>query len=339
VMPVNLLAWGTSMAVEEGAEGTNSTPSRDEIAATADAILRRLPPAPSAPLATYRVPLHAGFTFRDAARIVPYLAELGVGALYASPFFKAHPGSTHGYDVVDYSALNPEIGTGADFERLVTVLGEHGMGLVVDFVPNHMGIAGGANAWWQDVLENGQSSPYAEHFDIDWAPLHSAATGKVVLPFLGDHYGAVLEKGELRLRHEAGAFTVCYYELPLPIAPPTYPLILRRMLPDLESQREAEDPQLLEYQSIITAFEQLPPQSERDPERLAERRREQVVAKRRLADLVAASPAVAAALDDAVGLLNGVPGEPRSFDGLDELLEAQTYRLSFWRVAAEEINY
>jgi (1->4)-alpha-D-glucan 1-alpha-D-glucosylmutase len=327
------------MTADEGAAGSELSSSSEEIAAAADAILRRLPSAPSAPLATYRVQLHAGFTFRDAARIVPYLAELGIGALYASPFFKAHPGSTHGYDVVDYSALNPEIGTEADFERLVAALREHGMGLVVDFVPNHMGVAGGANAWWQDVLENGQSSPYAEYFDIDWAPLQSAATGKVVLPFLGDHYGEVLEKGELQLRYEAGAFTVCYYQLPLPIAPPTYPLLLRRMLPDLEARLEERDPQLLEYQSIITAFDRLPPQSERDPERLAERRREQVVAKRRLADLVAASPAVGTAIDDAVGLLNGVPGEPRSFDGLDELLEAQSYRLSFWRVAAEEINY
>lgn len=305
----------------------------------ADALLRRLAPAPRPSLATYRVQLHAGFTFRDAARIVPYLAELGIGALYASPFFKAQPGSTHGYDVVDYGALNPEIGTNAEFGRLIAALREHGMGLVVDFVPNHMGIAGGANPWWQDVLENGQSSPYAEYFDIDWAPLQSAATGKVVLPFLGDHYGAVLEKGELRLRYEAGAFTVCYYALPLPIAPPTYPLILRRPLPDLEARLAAEDPHLLEYQSIITAFDRLPPQSERDPERLAERRREQIVAKRRLANLVGASSEIAGAIDETIGSLNGQAGEPRSFDALDELLEAQSYRLSFWRVAAEEINY
>jgi (1->4)-alpha-D-glucan 1-alpha-D-glucosylmutase len=327
------------MTDETGTNGDDAVPSPEAIAAAAAAILQRLPPAPRAPLATYRVQLHAGFTFRDAARIVPYLAELGVDAVYASPFFKAHPGSTHGYDVVDYGALNPEIGSEADFDRLCAALREHGMGLVVDFVPNHMGIAGGANPWWQDVLENGQSSPYAEYFDIDWAPLQSAATGKVVLPFLGDHYGTVLEKGELRLRYEAGAFTVRYYELPLPIAPPSYPLILRRPLPELETRLAVDDPQLLEYQSIITAFDRLPPQSERDPARLAERRREQVVATRRLADLVGASPEIATAIDQTVAALNGTPGEPRSFDALDELLEAQSYRLSFWRVAAEEINY
>jgi (1->4)-alpha-D-glucan 1-alpha-D-glucosylmutase len=324
---------------ESGASDASDALSTAEAIATAAAILRRLPPAPRPPLATYRVQLHAGFTFRDAARIVPYLADLGIDALYTSPFLKAHPGSTHGYDVVDYNALNPEIGTETDFGRLVATLRAHGMGLVVDFVPNHMGIAGGANAWWQDVLENGQSSPYAEYFDIDWAPLQSAATGKVVLPVLGDHYGAVLENGDLQLRYEESGFTVCYYRLPLPIAPPSYPLILRQPLPALEARLAADDGHLLEYQSIVTAFERLPPQSERDPERLAERRREQVVAKRRLAELITASPEIAAAIDESVARLNGVPGEPRSFDALDALLEAQSYRLAFWRVAAEEINY
>ncbi|MEA2524598.1 MAG: (1-_4)-alpha-D-glucan 1-alpha-D-glucosylmutase [Thermomicrobiales bacterium] len=327
------------MTDDTGADESDSVPSPEAIAAAADALVRRLPAAPTAPLSTYRVQLHAGFTFRDATRIVPYLAELGIGALYSSPFLKAHPGSTHGYDVVDYNALNPEIGTEEDFDRLVAALREHGMGLLVDFVPNHMGIAGGANAWWQDVLENGQASPHAEFFDIDWAPLQSAATGKVVLPVLGDHYGAVLEKGALQLRHEEGAFTVCYYQLQLPIAPPSYPLILRQPLPGLEERIAADDPHLLEYHSIITAFDRLPPQSERDPERLAERRREQVVTKRRLAELVRSSPDVAAAIDDAVRVFNGTPGEPHSFDALDALLEAQSYRLSFWRVAAEEINY
>jgi (1->4)-alpha-D-glucan 1-alpha-D-glucosylmutase len=327
------------MTDDRGVDGNDSAPAPEEIAAAVAAIIQRLPPAPPAPSSTYRVQLHAGFTFRDAARIVPYLADLGIGALYTSPFLKAHPGSTHGYDVVDYGMLNPEIGTEENFARLIATLREHGMGLLVDFVPNHMGIAGGTNAWWQDVLENGQSSPYAEYFDIDWAPLQSAATGKVVLPFLGDHYGAVLEKGELQLRYEEGGFTVCYYQLPLPIAPPSYPLILRFPLPALEERLAADDSQLLEYQSIITAFDRLPPQTERDPERLAERRREQVVAKRRLAELIDSSPDVATAIEEAVQLLNGTPGEPRSFDALDALLEAQSYRLSFWRVAAEEINY
>jgi (1->4)-alpha-D-glucan 1-alpha-D-glucosylmutase len=327
------------MTDQDPTGGDPVPPPNEEIAAAVDAIVRRLPPAPPAPSATYRVQLHAGFTFRDAARIVPYLADLGIGALYVSPILKASPGSTHGYDVVDYGVLNPELGTDEDFAQLVATLREHGLGLLVDFVPNHMGIAGGANPWWQDVLENGQSSPYAEFFDIDWEPLQSAATGKVVLPFLGDHYGAVLERGELRLQLADGALTVCYHDLPLPIAPPTYPLVLHRALPVLQDRMPPDDHQLLEYQSIITAFERLPPQTECDPDRLAERRREQVVAKRRLADLMRTSPLVASAVDEAIGTFNGTPGEPQSFDPLDELLEAQSYRLSFWRVAAEEINY
>lgn len=320
-------------------EESVSSPISSAALTAATSLLQQLPPAPKPPTSTYRVQMHAGFTFRDAIKIVPYLAELGIGALYTSPFLKAHPGSTHGYDVVDYNQINSEIGTEEDFERLCAVLRKHEMGFVADFVPNHMGIASGANPWWQDVLENGQSSVYAEYFDIDWAPVQSAATDKIVLPVLGGHYGDVLEKGELRLSYEAGSFTVCYWELPLPVAPPSYSLILRRALPGLEEGFAADDPSLLEYQSIVGAFERLPPQTERDPERLAERRREQVVSKRRLADLVSGSPEIGAAIAEAVAAFNGAPGEPRSFDELDALMEAQSYRLAFWRVAAEEINY
>ncbi|HEU0113805.1 MAG TPA: alpha-amylase family glycosyl hydrolase, partial [Thermomicrobiales bacterium] len=129
------------------------------------------------PRATYRVQLHAGFTFDDARRIAPYLAKLGIGALYASPLFTARPGSLHGYDVTDYGVLNPELGTRDDFDRLAAALREHGLGLIVDFVPNHMGVGQGANAWWRDVLENGQASPYAASFDIDWRPLKPELRG------------------------------------------------------------------------------------------------------------------------------------------------------------------
>jgi (1->4)-alpha-D-glucan 1-alpha-D-glucosylmutase len=217
------------------------------------------------------------------------------------------------------------------------------MGALVDVVPNHMGIAGGANAWWQDVLENGRTSPYAEYFDIDWRPLKEELRGKILLPVLGDHYGVVLERGELRLEYADGAFTVHYYETRLPIAPPTYPLILSIPLPELEQTLPEDDLSLLEYQSIITAFERLPPQDERDPDLIAERRREQVVAKRRLAELVADSPEVASAIEETVRVLNGDPSDPQSqvhgFDALDRLLDAQSYRLSSFRTAGEEINY
>ena len=194
------------------------------------------------PTSTYRVQLNAGFTFADARAIVPYLHDLGIGALYTSPFLCATPGSTHGYDVTDYGSLNPEIGTEEDLQALTTELRERGMGALVDVVPNHMGIAGGANAWWQDVLENGRTSPYAEFFDIDWRPLKEELRGKILLPVLGDHYGVVLERGELRLEYADGAFTVHYYETRLPIAPPTYPIILtmalERIVPPLPTRWE-----------------------------------------------------------------------------------------------------
>jgi (1->4)-alpha-D-glucan 1-alpha-D-glucosylmutase len=295
------------------------------------------------PTSTYRVQLNAGFTFEDARAIVPYLHDLGIGALYTSPFLCATPGSTHGYDVTDYAHLNPEIGADEDLRTLTTELRERGMGLLVDVVPNHMGIAGGANAWWQDVLENGRTSAYAEYFDIDWRPLKEELRGKILLPVLGDHYGIVLERGELRLEYADGAFTVHYCETHLPIAPPTYPLILSIPLPELEQTLPEDDLSLLEYQSIITAFERLPPQDERDPHLIAERRREQIVAKRRLADLVASSPEVARVIVETVRVLNGESSGPEAqahrLDALDRLLDAQSYRLSSFRTAGEEINY
>jgi (1->4)-alpha-D-glucan 1-alpha-D-glucosylmutase len=311
--------------------------SRREPAAIDEIITRIMPAQP--PIATYRVQFNAGFTFKDAERIVPYLASLGIGALYASPIFKAAPGSMHGYDVTDYGSLNPEIGTEEEFRALVAALQRHSLGLTLDFVPNHMGIAGGANAWWLDVLENGQTSAYAQVFDIDWRPLKAELRNKVLIPVLGEHYGVVLERGELTLKYENGVFTVWYFDQPLLIAPPSYPFILGHALGTLVDRFEPEAIPLLEYQSILTAFDRLPPNDERDPDRIAERQREQVVAKRRLADLVSATPEIAEALEATLRWFNGRVDEPDSFDALDALLELQSYRLAFWRTAAEEINY
>ena len=182
----------------------------------------------SIPRATYRVQLHRGFTFRDAEAIVPYLAALGVSHLYASPFLKARPGSTHGYDVVDHAALNPEIGTREDFDALSATLRAHGMGLMLDLVPNHMGVQKADNRWWLDVLEHGQASRYAGFFDIDWAPESAELAGKVLIPILGDQYGTVLERGELVLRFDAaaGELNLWYHEHRLPIRPSEYPRVL-----------------------------------------------------------------------------------------------------------------
>ena len=278
---------------------------------------------------------HAGFTFRDAEAIVPYLSRLGVSHLYASPIFKANPGSMHGYDTIDYGALNPEIGTEAEFDALVETLRRHEMGLILDFVPNHMGIGKGRNAWWQNVLEFGPTSAYAPFFDIDWEPLKPELEGQVLLPVLGDHYGVVLENKELKLGFAEGAFALDYYGLPLPISPRTYPMILRRALPGVEAEHEPDALPLLEYQSLISTFERLGDEAMD----VAERDREQFLAKRRLARLTEDDPAARRAIQRTVKTLNGVEGKPGSFDALDELITRQFYRLAFWRVAVDEINY
>ena len=147
-------------------------------------------PAAGIPRATYRLQLHAGFSFRAATALVPYLAALGVSHVYCSPYLRARPGSTHGYDIIDHNALNPEIGSAEDFEQFVRALQAHGMGQILDLVPNHMGVMGADNRWWMDVLENGPASVYADYFDIDWEPVNPALHRKVLLPVLGDHYGS-----------------------------------------------------------------------------------------------------------------------------------------------------
>jgi (1->4)-alpha-D-glucan 1-alpha-D-glucosylmutase len=293
------------------------------------------------PRATYRLQFNHTFTFNDAREIVPYLAALGVSHVYASPVFKAAPGSMHGYDVIDYGELNPEIGTREDFDALVAALREHDLRLILDFVPNHMGIDGGANAWWQDVVENGEMSRFAEHFDIDWTPLKRELRDKVLLPFLGGQYGEVLERGELKLVHEEGGFRIQYWETPFPLDPRTYPFILRRAQPALTEALAADDLDLLEFESIITALERLPAHDDENPpdDAIEVRFREQVVTRHRLAGLCERSDAVREAIERAVAELNGDPGDPRSFDPLDHLLSMQAFRLSYWRVAAEEINY
>src|SRR4051794_6690583 len=166
------------------------------------------PPAATGhiPRATYRLQLHRGFPFDQAAAVVPYLAELGVSDAYASPILQARPGSTHGYDVVDHGKINPELGGDAAFEEFSAGPRRHGLGLILDTVPNHMGIHDPANGWWMDVLENGAGSAFADHFDIDWRPVKAELVGKVLLPILEDQYGTVLERGKFRLVHEEGAF-------------------------------------------------------------------------------------------------------------------------------------
>jgi (1->4)-alpha-D-glucan 1-alpha-D-glucosylmutase len=291
------------------------------------------------PRTTYRLQFNRDFTFRDARDIVPYLHALGVSDCYASPILQARAGSSHGYDICDHSRLSSDLGGNEEFDAFADALREHGMGLILDAVPNHMGIGDSANVWWMDVLENGAGSPFASFFDIDWSPVNPDLKNKVLLPLLEDQYGRVLEAGKIRLAFADGAFALWYYETRLPVAPCTYPCILERALNCLAVDRAEGYIHLRELRSVLTALRYLPPRHLNTPDKVAERHREKEVVKHRLDTLCAASPEVRSAIDEAVREFNGMPGEPRSFDLLDSLIEQQAYRLAFWRVAAEEINY
>ncbi|HEX7114450.1 MAG TPA: malto-oligosyltrehalose synthase [Steroidobacter sp.] len=296
---------------------------------------------PALPRATCRLQLNSSFTFRHATRIVPYLARLGISHVYASPILKARPGSVHGYDVVDHSQLNPELGSREDFDRFVDVLHEHGMGLIVDIVPNHLGVMGDENPWWLDVLENGPAARYASHFDIDWRPMRASMLNRVLVPVLGDAYGSVLERGELKVGFDAaqGSFAVRYFDHLMPIDPREYPRIFASQPRILDELLPPDDPARADFESLLNAFSNLPPRSDTSDEARAVRYRDKEVHKRRLARLVERSPEIRQYIESTLERINGVPGEPRSFDALDALLEAQAYRLAYWRVATDEINY
>lgn len=300
---------------------------------------RRRPPS-RIPSATYRLQLNEKFPLRDAIALVPYLDSLGISDLYLSPVLMARPGSVHCYDVTDHSLINPELGTMQDLEALSAELERRGMSIILDVVPNHMCVAHPSNKWWWDVLENGPSSAYASYFDIDWNPPKAELANKVLLPVLGDQYGKVLEAGQLRVAYSAGAFTVSYYETAYPAAPASWRFILEPALMRLrERAGDSEDPRITELESILTALSYLPSRTEADPDRQRERYREKEVIKRRLSDLTGNYPEVQACIDDSINRINGREGEPNSFDRLDEMLADQPYRLSYWRVAADEINY
>jgi (1->4)-alpha-D-glucan 1-alpha-D-glucosylmutase len=291
------------------------------------------------PASTYRLQFHRGFTFRDAAALIPYLAALGVEACYASPYLKATPGTLHGYDICDHNALNPDLGDESDYQTFVDALKGHGMGQILDFVPNHMGIDPRTNTWWRDVLENGPSSPFATHFDIDWKPVTAHLEYKVLLPILGDQYGLELERGRFRLVFADGSLHLHYYDHVLPLNPRQSPRILRHDLDHLRESLGEEDADLREFLSILTALQNLPPYTEDDPQLVEERHREKEVARERLARLVAHSEPIAAHVHAAVERANGDPSDPASFDLLHELLDVQAFRLAYWRTAFDEINY
>ena len=294
---------------------------------------------PRIPVSTYRIQLNHSCTFRDVVKRVSYLHDLGITDLYCSPYFASVPGSMHGYDVVDPTVLNPEIGTEEDYGAMVSELHQRGMGQLLDVVPNHMSIALQINRWWQDVLENGPSSTYASFFDIDWASLKAELRDKVLLPILVDHYGVVLEDQQLHLAYENGRFLIRYYQHCLPIGPKSSARILSHQLDSLKEKAGAAHSDVLELESIITALRHLPSRHDRTPESIAELYREKEITRRRLATLVESSATIRMFIEENVHRFNGTKGDPASFDLLDELLSRQAYRLCDWRVASEEINY
>jgi (1->4)-alpha-D-glucan 1-alpha-D-glucosylmutase len=289
---------------------------------------------------TYRLQFHREhMTFRHAAELVAYLNDLGISHLYASPCVKTRAGSQHGYAIVDYGALNPELGDPQDYQAMVDALRQCGLGQILDIVPNHMSAAPGENAWWTDVLENGPSSPYACYFDIDWASVKEELRNKILLPLLGEQYGEVLESGQLHLQYRDGAFFVRCYEAPLPIDPKTYPLVLSQPMQDLKAVLAAESPELLELESILTALEHLPQRDQTDPEQIRERQREKDLIKKRLNQLTSSCPPLAELIEKTLTEWSGAVGDPHSFDKLHRLLDAQVYRLAHWGAAGDEINY
>ena len=319
------------------AESADNGPDDDLCLAAVQRIMRQR----RVPVATYRLQFGRSFTFSDARNIVPYLNQLGATDVYASPCLKAGRGSEHGYDVTDHSCLNPALGSGEDFDAFADALRSRGMGLIFDLVPNHMGISGDDNLWWTDVLENGPSSPFSPYFDIDWHPLKGGTDleNRVLLPILGEPYGRALEGQQLTLTYADGAFFIVYNDWRMPVAPRGYAEILSVRLQSLTDALGSDHPHVLELQSIITAISYLPLETDTDPDKVAERHREKQIIKQRIGRLVRASPSVTDAIEATVREYNGIRGEPRSFDVLDNLLNGQSYRLSFWKVAAEEINY
>lgn len=273
------------------------------------------------PRATYRLQFRAGFGFAAAARLVPWLARLGISHVYCSPYLAARPGSTHGYDVVDHNRLNPELGSEADFAALVTALRAHGLGQILDFVPNHVGIGGHDNRWWLEVLEWGRDAPLAKAFDVDWAAPDPDLEGRLLVPLLGEPYGAALEAGSLELRFDAanGEFAVWIPgEHKLPLCPTTYPSLLPRA--------GALEPLSVAFR----ALGRLAP---------AARPAQAAALKARLAQCVAADAEAMTQLQRALRRLAGRPGRPASFRALDRLLSRQHWRVAYWRVAADDINY
>ncbi len=325
------------------------------------------------PAATYRLQLHSELGFDGAGALVPYLRQLGVSDLYLSPPFRAAAGSSHGYDVVDHALMADDFGGNTAFSQLADSVHGQGMGILLDIVPNHMGVSDPNNSWWNDVLQNGPDSKFATFFDIDWSDRQSSAENvqshsgnhqRLLLPVLGASIGEVLERGEFKVAFNAGWFHLNYFEKRFPISPTTWTQILQIAISQLlerhglKAQRGdelARSSDLLELESIVMQLRNMSaptidrhqvavleddgPSQVDQSERVRALYREQSIAARRLEALINRSSEVRTAIDQALKAINGQVGEPASFDELEQLIDSQHYRLAFWRVAADEVNY
>src|ERR1700761_5339492 len=278
----------------------------------------------SIPVATYRLQLTADFDFDAAAAVIPYLKALGISHVYASPFLKARAGSTHGYDIVDHTKFNPELGGEAGFERLNAALKQHDLGLILDFVPNHVGVHFADNPWWLDVLEWGENSPHAASFDIDWDQLPYRSRGGVLLPIIGSSYGEALEKGEIELRYDpaGGSFSAWYFEHRLPIAPERYSEILRAIVKEANAEATVPGKALLELASRTKGLRR--PNYDEAP-----------AFKAAIRDTAGGAKIIARGLD----AYRAGPGRSAQVSALHHLLERQHYKLGHWRLASSDINY
>ena len=285
------------------------------------------------PVATYRLQLRLEFPFAEAARLLPFLRELGVSHCYCSPILMSTPGSTHGYDVNDYRRIDPELGGREGFVAFAQEVKAREMGILLDFVPNHMGINGGRNAWWLDVLECGPQSPFAEFFDIDWRDPLDSGRPRVLVPILDHHYGVVLEQGRFSVGYDGGEFTLRYESMQFPLAPGTY----ADLLGSAANAPACADEARQKLRVLAEAFRALAQNRPGEDQPIGRRQRDNV--KRQLAAATEESPSVLEAINAQLAAINGHNGDPRSFDGLDAIINEQHYRLAHWKTGVHEVNY
>ncbi|MBD2482572.1 malto-oligosyltrehalose synthase [Planktothrix sp. FACHB-1365] len=285
------------------------------------------------PLATYRIQFNPDFNFNQTKEIIAYLQELGISDLYASPIFKARSGSTHGYDVVDPNQLNPELGTQEDFDQLMEEVKNNGMGWLQDIVPNHMAYDS-QNQYLTDIFEFGSDSDYLEFFDIDWKHPYSDFQGRVLAPLLGDFYGNCLENGQLKISYGEAGLSVNYYSLKFPLKIESYTYLITPRLKELEERLGRRHPNVIKLLGVLYVLKNIPHE-----ESSQDRRSQAVFAKGLLWELYQENSDIQKFIDENIEYLNGKTGDPESFNFLDQLLSEQFFRLSYWKVGAEELNY